>query len=106
MARKLTHLEAEKLGEEQAWINYACFWQHTPEHWVAIFAGKRFDNIVDDDRWELGSEGAYKKYRADFIRGFRREISKYIDKKKIMARQKEREEAEKARKRVSRKKGM
>lgn len=92
MRFKVTHVWAEQKGEECAWACYDCFSSESTEHWIRIFAGKRYDCIRDCDRWEFGLvdgaelEKAYEKYRKDFIRGFTREMLKFVQKKKLLMR--------------------
>lgn len=95
---KVTHIWAEQEGEKEAWISYDCFCAESTEHWIRMFASKRFDCVRDCDRWNFGLETeselkkAYEKYRKDYIRGFAREMLKFVEKKKSLMRSKPKKE--------------
>lgn len=83
---KVTHVSVEKLGHDKAWTYIDCFTRESTEHWIRMFAGKRFDTITALDELELGDEKEYNKYRKDFIRGFTAEMKELVKRKKLMLR--------------------
>lgn len=83
---RVTHTSVEKLGHDRAWTYIDCFSRESTEHWVRIFAGKRYDTITALDELNLGAEKEYIKYRKDFIKGFTAEMKELIKKKKLLIR--------------------